>query len=112
VFVRNEPNSPTAKRTTSAFRKESYAAFGLEEAVEKRSQFPAAPRPFPSRRGLGSFRTIAVALVSLWGDNPAGADAPKTASSQDRGSEYRLQAEDRVNAGLQTDKASDAGTMK
>jgi hypothetical protein len=54
--VRNEPNPAAARRTTSAFWQEIYGAFGLEETMEKRSQF--AGGPFASPGGLASFGTI------------------------------------------------------
>jgi hypothetical protein len=110
--VRNEPNWPAGEAKDKCFHERELCRIRPGGGDGKAKPIPRRPRPFPSRRGLASFCTIAVALVSLWADNPAGADAPKTAGSEDHGSEYRLQAEDRVNAGLQTDKASDAGTMK
>ena len=56
-FLQNEPNSPATRHRASVLWERSYGVFGLEEAMEKRSQFPAA-RPFSSRRELASFCTI------------------------------------------------------
>jgi hypothetical protein len=55
--LRNKANWAAVRRRASVLWERSYGAFGMEEAMEKRSQFPAA-RPFPSRGGLASFCTI------------------------------------------------------
>jgi hypothetical protein len=76
----------------------------------RRSGFHIPPPCARPQAALG-FGGILIALRGPRADNPAGADASEIAGSEHCGSEYRLQAEGRVTAGLQTDKASDAGIM-